>query len=147
VKAVDANVIIHGRGLNEELVTVPEVLEELKSREARQGLSSHKVEQRTPSDEILEKVNEKALEINSLASKTDQKLLALALDLDCALLTDDKELQNLGLHLGAEVEGFMDDVPDEKLSWEMRCTQCGKKASKCGCGAIPERKLSQRSSV
>jgi rRNA maturation endonuclease Nob1 len=147
VKAVDANVIIHGRGLNEELITVPEVLDELKSTRAQQGLSSHKVEQRTPSEESLEKVREKSDEINSLASEVDQKLLALALDLDCVLLTDDKELQNLGLHMEAEIEGFMDEVPDEKLSWEMRCTRCGKKASKCGCGATPERKLSQRSSV
>lgn len=147
MKAVDANVIIHGRGLNEQLVTVPEVMEELKSRDARIGLSSHNVEQRTPPDKTLETVKEKASEINSFASETDQKLLALALDLDCALLTDDKELQNLGLHLNAEVEGFMDKAPEEKLSWEMRCTQCGKKASECRCGATPERKLSQRSSV
>lgn len=147
MKAVDANVIIHGRGLNEELVTVPEVLNELKSPRAQQGLSSHNVEQREASKKSLEKVKEKSDEINSLASEVDQKLLALALDLNCVLLTDDKELQNLGLHMEAEVEGFMDDVPKEKLSWEMRCTGCGKEASKCNCGATPERKLSQRSSV
>lgn len=147
MKAVDANVIIHGRGLNEELVTVPEVLDELKSSQAQQGLSSHKVEQRTPSEEPLERVREKSNEINSLASEVDQKLLALALDLDCVLLTDDKELQNLGLHLDAEIEGFLDDLPDEKLSWKMVCTMCSENASDCSCGASPERKLDQRSSV
>ena len=147
MKVVDANVIIHGRGLNEKLVTVPEVIDELKSGEARQGLNSHQVDSRKCSQESLKKVQEKSDEINSRTSETDEKLLALALDLQKPILTDDKELQNLGLHLGAEVEGFLDDVPDEKLSWEMKCTRCGKKAEDCNCGATPERKLSQRNSV
>lgn len=147
MKVVDANVIIHGKGLNQDLVTVPEVIDELKSREARQGLQAHQVDTQTCSDKSLEKVKEKSNEINSLTSETDEKLLALALDLDASVITDDKELQNLGLHLGIDIEGFFDEVPEEKLSWEIRCTSCGKEASKCSCGASKERKLDQRSSV
>lgn len=147
MKVIDANVIIHGRGLNEELVTVPEVIEELNSGKALQGLNSFQVESRECSQDSLEKVREKSSEINAKTSDTDEKLLALALDLQKPVFTDDKELQNLSLHLDAEIEGFLDDIPDEKLSWEMKCTRCGEKASKCGCGATPERKLSQRSSV
>ena len=59
MKVVDANVIIHGRGLNEKLVTVPEALEELKSGSARTGLNSFNVETRICSDENLEKVKKK----------------------------------------------------------------------------------------
>lgn len=145
MKVVDANVIIHGRGLNEKLVTVPEVLDELKSSEAKTSLSSFKVETRACSDENLEKVKEKSREINSETSEVDEKLLGLALDLRESLITDDKGLQNLALHLEADVEGFMDPVTDQKLSWKMVCPQCGKE--KCGCGATQIRKLDQRSSV
>jgi len=141
VKVVDANVIIHGRGLNEKLVTVPEALEELKSGSARTGLNSFNVETRICSDENLEKVEEKSDEIHSETSEVDEKLLALALDLNTSLITDDKGLQNLALHLDADVEGFMDPVTDKKLSWKMVCSQCGK--SECNCGATQIRKLDQ----
>lgn len=145
MKVVDANVIIHGRGLNEKLVTVPEVMEELKSSEAKTSLTSFNVETRACSEENLEKAREKSQEINSKTSEVDEKLLALALDLQEPLITDDKGLQNLALHLDADVEGFMDPVTDTKLSWKMVCPQCGK--SECKCGATRIRKLDQRSSV
>ena len=145
MKAVDANVIIHGRGLNEDLITVPGVIEELKSREASTSAHSFQIETYTASDESFEKVNEKAEEINSEASKVDQKLLALALDKNVELITDDKELQNLGLHLDAKVSGFLDPVTTEKMSWKLVCPSCG--ANNCNCGVSPVRKLDQRSSV
>lgn len=141
MKVVDANVIIHGRGLNQQLVTVPEVINELKSEDAKIGLHSHSTDVRSCSEENLEKVREKSQEINARTSDADEKLLALALDLSSALITDDKELQNLGLHLDAEVEGFHDPVTDKKMSWKMVCPQCGK--SGCSCGVSRERKLDQ----
>ena len=141
MKVVDANVLIHGRGLNQDLVTVPEVMNEMKSRESKQGLASFKVETRTCSDESLERVKDKSGEINSQTSEADEKFLALALDLDEPLMTDDKGLQNLALHLGVKVDGFMDPVTDKKLSWKIVCSNCGK--SECSCGANSVRKLDQ----
>jgi len=141
VKVVDANVIIHGRGLNGKLVTVPEVLEELKSGQAKTSLSSFNVETRQCSERNFEKVKEKSSEILSETSQVDEKLLALALDLDCSLITDDKGLQNLALHFGVEVEGFMDSVTDKKMSWKLVCPSCGK--SSCSCGVDRVRKLDQ----
>lgn len=145
MKVVDANVIIHGRGMNEKLVTAPEVLEELKSSEAKTSLSSFNVEVRACSEESLEKVRQKSDKINSQTSEVDEKLLALAIDLDTELITDDKGLQNLALHLDADVEGFMDPVTDKKLRWKKVCSNCGKK--ECNCGVSQIRKLDQRSSV
>ncbi|MFP4038286.1 MAG: hypothetical protein ACLFTA_00690 [Candidatus Nanohaloarchaea archaeon] len=147
MKVVDANVLIHGRGLDGKLVTVPEVIDELKSGKARKGLSSHSVEAREPGKEKVEEVAQKSGEINSRTSKADEKLLALSLELGEPILTDDKELQNLALHMDAKVEGFLDPLPEEKLSWKMECPRCGKKASGCGCGATPQRRIDQRSPV
>ena len=146
MKAVDTNVIIHGRGLNGELITVPEVLNELKSREASTSAHGFQIDTFTPSKQSIEKVDEKAEEINSKASEVDRKLLALSMEKNITLMTDDKELQNLGLHLEVDVEGFMDPVTDEKLSWKMKCPICGSEKS-CNCGASQVRRLDRRSSV
>lgn len=147
VKAVDTNVIIHGRGLDGELITIPEVIEELKSSEASTSIHSFQVETFSPSDEAFKEVNEKAEKINSQASEVDQRLLALAMDKDVELVTDDKELQNLGLHLDVDVSGFLDPVTDKKMSWKLECPSCGKSPERCSCGATPVRKLDQCSSV
>ncbi len=146
MKAVDTNVIIHGRGLNEELITIPEVLKELKSSKASTSIHGFHVETYTPSAYCFEKVNEKASEINSQASEVDKKLLALSMEKNVELITDDKELQNLALHLDVEVSGFLDPVTEEKLSWKMICPNCGKNKG-CSCGSSLVRKLDQRSSV
>lgn len=146
MKAVDTNVIIHGRGLNDELITVPEVIEELKSRKASTSVHGFQVETYTPSSRCFEKVRDKANEINSKASEVDQKLLALAMERGIELITDDKELQNLGLHLGVDVSGFLDPVTEEKLTWKMVCPSCGKEKG-CSCGVSLVRKLDRRNSV
>lgn len=146
MKVIDANVIIHGRGLEGKMVTIPEVMDELKSRDANISLHSFNVEKLRCSEENLEKVKEKSREINAKTSEVDEKLLALALDLDEVLVTDDKELQNLGLHLEADIEGFLDSVTDKKMAWKMVCSSCGK-ASECNCGSSLERRLDQCSSV
>jgi len=146
VKVVDANVIIHGRGLNEKLVSIPEVIDELKSQQAKTGLNSFNVETRICSEENLEKVQEKSESINSETSEVDEKVLALALDLNEVLITDDKGLQNLAHHIGVDVEGFMDPVTDKVMSWKMVCPSCGSEDS-CSCGVSQIRKLDECSSV
>jgi len=145
VKAIDANIIIHGRGLNGEFVTVPEVMDELKSEKASSSVHGFQIETFSPSTEAVEEVGEKAEEINSKASKVDQKLLALAMEKNIELMTDDKELQNLGIHLNVDVNGFLDPVTDKKMTWKIVCPNCGEKS--CGCGVTPVRKLDQCSSV
>ena len=145
MKAIDANVIIHGRGLNGDFVTVPEVMDELKSKKASSSVHGFQIETFSPSTEAVEEVGEKAEEINSKASKVDQKLLALAMEKNIELMTDDKELQNLGLHLDVDVNGFLDPVTDKKMTWKIVCPNCGKE--NCGCGVTPVRKLDQCSSV
>lgn len=145
MKAIDANVIIHGRGLDGDLVTVPEVIDELKSNKASSSVHGFQIDTFSPSQEAIEKANEKAEEINSKASKVDQKLLALAMEKGIELITDDKELQNLGLHLDVDVSGFLDPVTDKMMTWKFVCPNCGKK--ECSCGITPVRKLDRCSSV
>jgi rRNA maturation endonuclease Nob1 len=144
---IDANVIIHGRADKKfsKGYTVPEVLEEMKSSGASMKADLLDLQVSQPDPEILREVQDKAEEIDAATSETDEKLLALALTLDQELVTDDKDLQNLGLHLDAEIEGFMEDEIDEKLEWKKVCSNCGREVStppcpRCG-GQQVRRKL------
>lgn len=146
MKAVDANVIIHGRGLSEQLVTVQQVLDELKSDEAEVKRAGFDVRVERPSEEALRRVREKADDINARTSSTDQRLVALALERGYVLLSDDRELQNLGLHLGVDVKGFLDEMIEETREWVMVCPVCGSETDEFCCRE-PERKVDRREQI
>jgi len=144
---IDANVIIHGRADKKfsEAYTVPEVLEEMKSRGAGMKADLLDLQVSQPDPKMLKEVHDKAEEIDAATSETDEKLLALALTLGRELVTDDKDLQNLGLHLDADIEGFMEDKIEKKLEWKNVCSNCGHEVStppcpRCG-GQQVRRKL------
>ncbi|WEL19708.1 NOB1 family endonuclease [Candidatus Nanohalococcus occultus] len=133
----DANVFIRGKRTPfDSALTVPEVMDELESDSARRKFDFADVSVMNPSEESIEKVREKSEELNSPTSKIDEKLLALALDVKQAIVTDDKALQNLALHLEVEFEAYMTDGIDEKKRWEEYCPNCGRKvAGRCDrCG-------------
>ncbi|MFB6216652.1 MAG: PIN domain-containing protein, partial [Candidatus Aenigmatarchaeota archaeon] len=120
---VDANVFLHGRGRYsfDRAITVPEVVEEVKSSKGQNNLRNIDYEVRQPSQESMQKVEQKSEEIRSPTSDVDEKLLALAIDLQEDLVTDDKALQNLALHLGVKFEGYMEGEVDEKFRWRTIC--------------------------
>lgn len=135
---IDANVILHGRGeINGELITVPQVYGEVKSQMGQFKLQNMELSQREPASKQIEEVKKLSKEINSPTSDTDEKLVALALDLGECLMTDDRALQNLALHLDAVFEGFLDDPVREKREWKMVCQNCGREVEgdKCECGS------------
>lgn len=127
VHVADANVFIHGRGQYpfEEAFTVPGVMEELKSQAAKTSFDTEDIEIREPGEETLEAVKQKSREISSPTSDTDEQLLALAMEMDATLLTDDKALQNLALHLGVKFESFLADRIDGRREWRRVCENCG----------------------
>lgn len=149
---VDANVLIHGRTNYrfDEAYTIAEVLEELKSSEARLKADSIELDVEEPSPEALEKVHEKSDEINSGTSNVDEKLLALAMTLDTTLVTDDHALQNLALALDVDFKGFLSDEITEQREWKIVCANCGAEieSTPCPrCGSDQTRKkLDSRSS-
>lgn len=136
---IDANVIIHGRGRvpDSKIVLVPGVVEEMKSEMSETLVKSLNYSVDTPSESSKRTVKDVVRKINSLTSETDQDLAALALERDITLVTDDVELQNLCLHLGVNVEGYLDDAIEDKFVNERVCVNCGAeedegKCSNCG---------------
>lgn len=132
---IDANVLMHGRRNYDfsKAFTVPEVMDELESGSSQLRADTLNLEVREPSDESRDAVGEKAEEIFARVSEADRALLALALDTEEKLITDDKDLQNLASHLDVSYEAFMGDEIDEELEWLKTCGNCGAEISSSPC--------------
>lgn len=148
---IDANVLIHGRRNYsfKRASTVPEVMDELESEDSRLKAETLDLDVRSPSQENLDKVEKKVGEIYAKVSGADKSLLALAIDKNEKIITDDKDLQNLAAHMDVTFEAFMGDEIEEKLEWKKACENCGKEVSnppcpRCGSDQV-RRKLDQYS--
>jgi len=137
---LDANTLIHGKGNlpNGEYVTTPEVAEEIKSDKSKNIYENKDIKIHSASQDAIEKVQVKSTEINSPTSMEDESIVALALERDSTVVSDDKAVQNLALLLEVDFQSFMEDRVDESRKWETKCMDCGSEVSggKCGvCGS------------
>lgn len=132
-----------------ELVTVPAVVDELKDIRAKGNFEkwcARGLAVRSPTVESRERVISAAAATKDLAviSDTDRDLLALALDLDAALHTDDFAIQNIALVLGIRIVPILQRRA-RRVHWKFRCSGCGRYAEHDGecpvCGAAIKRKL------
>lgn len=136
MKAVlDTNVFLRGSSTPsyEQKFTVPEVEEEVKSSMSQRRFEASDVLIEEASEQSQRKVSEKSKDINAATSDTDEKLLALALEKEAVLITDDKDLQNLALHLGVDFDSYIGDKIDRKLEWVEVCHNCGSEVEKDSC--------------
>lgn len=143
---VDANIFLHGRGNYSfsKAYLVPEVAEEVKSSKGRNNLEKLDYEVRTPSEKALREVEEKSQQVNSGTSEADEKLLALAIDLEIKLVTDDIPLQNLALHMNHDFEGYFEGELDKKYRIEVVCKNCGKNVSGERCSSCGSTRFRRR---
>jgi len=132
---VDANVLIHSRGqFSFKKVLMPlSVQEEVISDLSKLKMEKLDVKVMEPSNSSLQKVKKKSDDINSPTSSQDEEALALALDKQLTLVTDDKALQNLAFHLGHEFESFNTERVEEKRIWKIVCGNCGAEVSSLPC--------------
>lgn len=132
---VDANVVIHSRAqfpFEKALIPVS-ILDEVESEIAGFKLEKLDFEVFQTSDSVVERVRNKSTSINSPTSDEDEEALALAIEKDLVLVTDDKALQNLALHLDHGFEGFNTEGVSEKVEWSMVCENCGENVSSFPC--------------
>ncbi|MFQ5909639.1 MAG: NOB1 family endonuclease [Thermoplasmata archaeon] len=116
----------------DEMMTTPDVIRELKRKGMSPGLKSFvdvKVRIASPSEAAVRRVMEASTESgdSERLSETDLGLLALALDEDAILLTDDYSIQNLATMLGLCYRGVMFPEITKKVSWRYRCEGCGRR--------------------
>lgn len=143
---VDANVLIHSRGqfpVNKAVIP-PSIQDEIKTDLSRMKMQKLNLKIMRPSQQALEKVKNKSDVINSPTSTQDEQALALALDRDITLITDDKALQNLALHMGIDFEGFNEQKVSEKRCWKNVCSNCGTEVSSLPCPHCGSQSLSRK---
>jgi UPF0271 protein len=145
VHIIDANVLIHGSERElpfDRMLTVPSVTDELESFRAQQRFESDDIQIREPEQAYINTVKDRADDIGADISATDIKLIALALQEDGILVTDDYGMQNLAQHLDIQTEPFLKDGIDTTEEWTRICTNCGQEVDgpTCPiCGAETEK--------
>lgn len=145
VWVIDANVLIRG-GTNlpdGRYITCPKVYEELKSVKASSSFEAYDLSVESPDKEFFDEVLELVERINAETSEADIELVALGLEMDGVVLSDDMGVQNLCLHLDIDFDSFLGETVDEKRVWKYLCESCGREVDgdKCGfCGGNVMRK-------
>ncbi len=129
---LDTSAILSGKDipLNEVLYIPPGVMDEIQEggrwHRKLQMMRSAGLEVVSPNAPFLEKVNKRASKTGDeiRLSDTDKEVVALALQMEANILTDDYSIQNIAKSLGIEFHGIAQDEIDEEYEWEYRCVKC-----------------------
>lgn len=132
----------------ESAVTIQEVLDEIRNRPTRERLenafASGKLKLLEPSNESLDKVAQAVQKTKDSLSSTDQKLIALTIDIDAELVTDDLGMQNICLFLGVPFRGVRKEI-SRLFKRTFFCPACKRYYSKEGtcptCGTALVKKV------
>jgi len=112
-----------------EAFTTPGVLKELERfGDKRAELWGDLLRVSEPTSPSLKKVREAASRTgdSTRLSPTDAEVLALALELEAVVLTDDYSLQNLATYLGVPYRPVGLKGIKDLRKWRWRCVGCGK---------------------
>lgn len=116
----------------EEMYCTPDVLREVKGKGPTTQLMSMietRVKVQAPSNESLEEVVKSAEETGDLKrlSPADTGVLALAVDLEATIITDDYSIQNVANSIGLKYHGLSFPDIEKKIEWGYRCVGCGRR--------------------
>ena len=132
-----------------DIFTVPPVVDELKDIRAKGNFEkwcARGLRVQSPTEESRKRVLSAARSTKDITviSGTDRDLLALALDLEADLYTDDFAIQNIALALKVKTVPILQRKA-RLVHWKYRCSGCGRYAEQDGecpvCGAAIKRKL------
>ncbi len=126
---LDTSALLSGKPFEGDLFISPGVLKELR----RQGMTPQldnfidaKVRTLTPGKGSLEKIRVKAEETGDTKrlSPVDVELLALAIELEATIITDDYSIENIAKALSIPYMTVMMPPIKEEVHWKYRCTGC-----------------------
>jgi UPF0271 protein len=150
MKAIlDSSVFFSDCPITGDLYTTPSVCDELidiRSKGKFEKFSAEGLHIASPTLLNTEKVKitAKKTRDDGVISDTDCELLALALDLDAVLYTDDFAIQNIAGVLGVQTIPI-NQRKAKRVHWKYRCSGCGRYFDHDGeclvCGSIIKRKL------
>jgi endoribonuclease Nob1 len=150
VKAIlDSSVFFSDCPLRGELYTTPSVCDELidiRSKGKFEKLCAEGLHIVSPDAQSKERVTSAAKKTRDscVISETDSDLLALSLELNAVLYTDDFAIQNVADVLGVQTIPI-NQRKAKRIHWKYRCSGCGRYFDHDGecliCGSIIKRKL------
>jgi len=150
MKAIlDSSVFFSDFLVNGELYTTPSVCDELidiRSRGKFETFSAEGLHVVSPGAESKESVIKAAKKTrdSTVISDTDCDILALALELEAVIYTDDFAIQNVAGVLGVQTIPI-NQRKAKRIHWKYRCSGCGRYFNHDGecliCGSIIKRKL------
>ena len=130
MQVLDSSAFIHEYTTDDDVVSIPAVHEELTGEVALRfdamegsGMTVH-----VPAPEAVDRVRRAAKGSGDAAelSDTDIRLIATALELHAALVTDDYAMQNVAERLDLPVEPIARDGIEEEREWRFQCVGCGR---------------------
>jgi len=112
----------------DEILTVQEVLDEVKDRTSAMKLSGLSLNVMEPSEESVKKIRQAAARTGDLEklSETDVKVLALAMENGCTLISDDRSVQNVAERIGLRYFSARNGEISNAITWRKYCTACRK---------------------
>ena len=129
VHVIDTSVILLRKAVYEDMVTVPEVLEEVRDESSRLYLEVIDLRVEEAREEFVERVRRAAEATGDVykLSETDMKLIAKALELGAVIVTDDYAIQNVAKKLGLRFEEIIQRGIEKEFKWIRVCRGCGRK--------------------
>ena len=141
---------------NDSFMTTSIVYEEIQHIKTKQGAlemlqQTNRLQIRDPSEKNIKIVKNISIKTgdNSTISKQDVSIIALALENNCELITDDFAVTNVAKQLKIKTSSLMTHGIKTVGKWISYCSVCGKEFSKekeCPiCGSKLNRKLIKKS--
>ena len=129
---LDASAIILRKAVFEDMITVPEVIQEIKDFSSRLYLLAVSIRVEEARDDFVEKVRKVAKVTGDIErlSDTDIKLIAKALEKNGILVTDDYSIQNVARKLGIRYENVIQKGIEKEFKWIRVCKGCGRKTER-----------------
>ena len=134
VYVIDSSVIFLRKAHYDFMITIPEVVDEIKDEKSKFYFSLLDIRVEEPTEESVREVEEVARRTGDIhkLSKTDLKLLAKTLDevkegREVVLVTDDYSIQNVAMELGLRIENIIQPTISKAFKWVKVCRGCGRR--------------------
>lgn len=112
----------------DDILTVQEVVDEIKDNITSMKLSTLKLKIVEPSADTVENIKKIASQTGDLEklSDTDLKVLALAKENNCTIISDDRNIQNVAEKIGLKYISIFSEKITKMITWKKFCKNCKK---------------------
>ncbi|KYC44985.1 MAG: Endoribonuclease Nob1 [Candidatus Methanofastidiosum methylothiophilum] len=133
----------------DEYYTVSDVIDEVEDCQSKERLSyflnSGKIKIKEPKKEIVDEVIKKTQKTGDQLSLTDIKIIALAVELDSPIISEDYGIQNVSSLINVKYKSIREPGIKKIINWEYYCMGCRKIYSNTrktcqDCGSIIKRR-------